>query len=926
MSIVANALQAWNSKLGSRTDFRDYLALPNLASLLVIILIDVSRYKNFSAITPSILLMGYAWIASVYIYQRRNDYSFRLAFGYLSTLFVLAAVVTVIFRAAQPTWVFEVLALLLASTALARLPLSFCFFVSVLAAAIGVALSYILNVNIFNSDDFLTGILFLTVSALALFFSSFLRSNEETWSELDSEVLLKKDLDEEIEKSADYSTGRIDLKKIDLDHEEQLVTLAYRFISREALSDFAWRLPVICILISAFAFGATFLYEVDRKDFGLNWLSIALVQVVLHFLLLQRVTLGRVYAYSFVIALGTIAWWGLLPLLGVGPTMLHSMLLAVVILGIGSMPWPERYNIALALVFILITVLRASFIQYPVVVSLITLFLIVIAARSGALARMSFMARSSAAFLAQWTTRTVSALSMVRLLTTLVTLTCDGLSALLLIGDERAERINKGKIEPTTVDPLFVRGLVQKVEEHRKEQGLLSFTRLGEQFRPACNQWFGYVPSEMIFLRLTAVIDEEERWVTLVIPVSFGSRFAGLRRTRRSVVGIVSLVKVALAAARSRFITTDTLVASQRSISEQEGELNQLIHNVNNIAQDISIHCDNIRTEMKSDLEQVDEESNALINKELEYLESASRTLAAGVSDVKLLKELLRIKRFDRVENVKVKSLVDEIEIYGKYRTYRRNQKFELNCDLDSECGVSVASREFLETALRVLVRIASSRLEHNGVLKFEAKQEEGAICFYISYSGDLFSSNQQDQVYSSTFVDSSESRMISYLRAVVNLARLSNGSFQIDNNSGASQKFILKLPAAKLSNKTHSQRGQWVLLVDDNPEVTTFYSRVAEALSLKYYTAASVPEAEVLVEEQGRPRLVITDIQLGNSSGLDLVGLLRDKFGKELPVIVVSGDTDDSVPRRVKEMGVTKHLTKPVGKRRLFAEIRELL
>ena len=71
---------------------------------------------------------------------------------------------------------------------------------------------------------------------------------------------------------------------------------------------------------------------------------------------------------------------------------------------------------------------------------------------------------------------------------------------------------------------------------------------------------------------------------------------------------------------------------------------------------------------------------------------------------------------------------------------------------------------------------------------------------------------------------------------------------------------------------------------------------------------------------------MVITDIQLSNSSGLDLVRHLRSEFGQDLPVIVVSGNTDSDLSEQVHAAGGTSFLAKPVGRKRLFLEINRLL
>jgi DNA-binding response OmpR family regulator len=123
-----------------------------------------------------------------------------------------------------------------------------------------------------------------------------------------------------------------------------------------------------------------------------------------------------------------------------------------------------------------------------------------------------------------------------------------------------------------------------------------------------------------------------------------------------------------------------------------------------------------------------------------------------------------------------------------------------------------------------------------------------------------------------------------------------------------------------------HARVYGWILLVDDNVQVTGFYARVAEALEHRYHTAASLGEAQAIIAREGRPRLVVSDLQLGDGSGLDLVRDLRQRFGGDLPIVVVSGNTGAELVDEVRAAGVTSYLAKPVGRSKLLAEMRSLL
>lgn len=145
--------------------------------------------------------------------------------------------------------------------------------------------------------------------------------------------------------------------------------------------------------------------------------------------------------------------------------------------------------------------------------------------------------------------------------------------------------------------------------------------------------------------------------------------------------------------------------------------------------------------------------------------------------------------------------------------------------------------------------------------------------------------------------------------------------------HDAATSFVVITLPRSEGPKPLSSPSGErWVLLVDDKVDVVTFYSRIADALELPYVTAESVAAARRIIDARGAPSLLITDIHLGNESGLDLVALFREKFSNEIPIIVVSGEVSDEIQRRAKSLGVTRFLPKPVSRGKLFSEIRALV
>ncbi|MCB0339148.1 MAG: response regulator, partial [Bdellovibrionales bacterium] len=427
--------------------------------------------------------------------------------------------------------------------------------------------------------------------------------------------------------------------------------------------------------------------------------------------------------------------------------------------------------------------------------------------------------------------------------------------------------------------------------------------------------------------------------IGLFVPLSpWGGAFRP-GRLHNILLGMSSIVRITLSATRSRFRSSDVLLEKERSLAEKEEEFNELVHLVNNVAQDVAIVGEQCRESIDEYCQDLPSEEIPItlgkIRGELQHLEGTARYLSAGASDIQWLKELSRLTAIRNLEKVEIDQVIEELRLFGEYRAERKNETFSLVSDVPSGLCVEVVTREFLEASLRLLLRAASRRLEGvNKAVEVEVKTSEGRIVFKVKDSGSVLNAKYEEQLSRGMVNATLGARGDYLLTAVFRLAEMSGGALRIYHDQES------KLNVAELSlctveksiskentvNRNHHQAGEWVLLVDDKIQITTFYSRVAQALHLPFETAGSVEEAENIVARKGPPHLVITDIQLGDSSGLDLVVKLRADFGEDLPIIVVSGHTERGIEEKVNSVGATRYLSKPVGRRKLFAEITEIL
>lgn len=71
------------------------------------------------------------------------------------------------------------------------------------------------------------------------------------------------------------------------------------------------------------------------------------------------------------------------------------------------------------------------------------------------------------------------------------------------------------------------------------------------------------------------------------------------------------------------------------------------------------------------------------------------------------------------------------------------------------------------------------------------------------------------------------------------------------------------------------------------------------------------------------RPDLVITDIMMPYTSGLEIVSTVKEKYGDEIPVIVLSGMGQEDVVLEAFQLGANDYMTKPFSPAELSVRVK---
>ncbi len=136
-------------------------------------------------------------------------------------------------------------------------------------------------------------------------------------------------------------------------------------------------------------------------------------------------------------------------------------------------------------------------------------------------------------------------------------------------------------------------------------------------------------------------------------------------------------------------------------------------------------------------------------------------------------------------------------------------------------------------------------------------------------------------------------------------------------------QSFV---PAAPVQASPVAERRFHILLVDDQEDMLALIGRALKDDQFDVSTAASGMEALAMIEKD-KPDLVVLDYKMAGMDGLAVVKVLRAKPETvALPVLMLTGMTDEPSTRAGFEAGVTDYVTKPFSIPQLTSRVRACL
>jgi adenylate cyclase len=168
----------------------------------------------------------------------------------------------------------------------------------------------------------------------------------------------------------------------------------------------------------------------------------------------------------------------------------------------------------------------------------------------------------------------------------------------------------------------------------------------------------------------------------------------------------------------------------------------------------------------------------------------------------------------------------------------------------------------------------------------------------------------------------------VQFNRAAVELADL-----EIEEEALESEELIVNAEELKESSTPnpsllthHSSHISSILVVDDNPDLRTYVSRILLNEGYQVWTARNGDEGFTITRNR-RPDLIVTDLMMPLVSGLDMIRMIREQEElKGTPIILLTAKVDEETRIEGTSRGADAYLAKPFNDRELLSSVRNLL
>ncbi len=271
-------------------------------------------------------------------------------------------------------------------------------------------------------------------------------------------------------------------------------------------------------------------------------------------------------------------------------------------------------------------------------------------------------------------------------------------------------------------------------------------------------------------------------------------------------------------------------------------------------------------------------------------------------------------------------------------RPYVESRSHSLDIDVERDAVDVEGDRARLAQVFTNLLNNAAKYTEEGGRITLTLRREGPEAVVRVRDTGIGLTPPQLPRIFEMfAQVDQSLERGRGGLGVGLALSRtlieLHYGRIEANSEGlGRGSEFVVRLPAlapaaavpaaaATEASREPSRRGLRVLIADDNIDAVTV---LAGALKLAGHVVHSAHDgsAALAAVDDFQPHLAIIDIGMPKLNGYEVARKLRERFGRNIVLVALTGWGQDEDRRRALGAGFDHHLTKPMD----IGELRRIL
>jgi hypothetical protein len=321
----------------------------------------------------------------------------------------------------------------------------------------------------------------------------------------------------------------------------------------------------------------------------------------------------------------------------------------------------------------------------------------------------------------------------------------------------------------------------------------------------------------------------------------------------------------------------------------------------------------------KTDLNRKQENYLSHVEKSSEYI-------------LRLVNDLLDFSKLEagrvHIEQVtfNAKNLIEDIAVVGLPTVIKEGLK--INMDLAKDLDGYYLSDPFrIKQIVANLISNAYKFTDHGSVnirAGIIQKEESKSLFFEITDTGIGINKEKQDIIFKE-FTQEDERIEQTYggfglgLAITKRLVDLLHGSITLSSEKGKGSTFIVQIPVKEVKGYTKEEvepstpgkKPKRILIVDDDPSQLNLAEEIVGNISVKHDTARNGIEALQCIENHTYD-LILTDIQMPEMDGIDLIKALRKKPDYSNVMIYALSGNGSLKPSDYKELGFSGSLRKP--------------